>query len=129
MSFVPAKGLVLCFRPRLLAHVICNLTLKTTNFESFTLAFFYDVFKEKIDVATAIMLYMDDTIGEEEVLMVFDDELNFVNLVLGKTTFPQNFAVDERPTTNFPPVLPVTDNYARGLRPSKQTSLRSRSQN
>ena len=73
------------------------------------------------------MLYMDDTIDEEEVLMTFDDRLNFINLVLGKTTFPQNFFVDERPTTNFPPALRVTDNYARGLRPSQQTSLRSSS--
>ena len=55
---------------------------------------------------------MDDTIDEEEVLMIFDDKLNFVNFVLVKTTFPQNFVVDEWPTKNFPPALRVTDNYA-----------------
>lgn len=46
---------------------------------------------------------MDDTIDEEEVLMIFDDNL--------KTSFPQNFVVDEWPTTNFPPALRVTANY------------------
>jgi len=44
--------------------------------------------KENIDVATAIMLYIDDAIEEEEFLVISDDKLNFVNLVLVKTTFP-----------------------------------------
>ena len=57
------------------------------------------------------MLHTDDTIDEEEVLMIFDDKLNFVNFVLVKTTFPQNFVVDEWPTKNFPPALRVTANY------------------
>ena len=54
------------------------------------------------------MLCMDDILYEEDVLMIFDElevqlKLTFVNLVLVKTTFPQNFNVDEGPTTSFPP--------------------------
>ena len=48
-------------------------------------------------------------------------KLTFANLALVKTTFPQNFVVDERTTTSFPPARIVTDNYACGLRPSKRT--------
>ena len=44
--------------------------------------------KENIDVATAIMLYIDDATEEEEFLVISDDKLNFVNLVIVKTTFP-----------------------------------------
>ena len=58
------------------------------------------------------MLCMDDTLHEKDVLM------NFANLALVKTTFPQNFVVDERPTKSFPPELHVTDNHACGLRQS-----------
>ena len=50
---------------------------------------------------------MDDTLGEEDVFFKISDELEntkliFLNLVLVKTTFPQNFIVDERLTTIFP---------------------------
>ena len=71
------------------------------------------------------MLYMDDTLDKEDVLTIFEEleVQNFVNLVLVETTFPQNFVVDERPTTIFPPALHVTDNYACELRPSKQTRI------
>ena len=63
---------------------------------------------------TAIMLYVDDTLDEEDFSMIFDGtKLTFVNLVF--VTFPQYFVVDERPTTSFPPALQITDNYARGL--------------
>lgn len=37
--------------------------------------------------------------------------------------FPQNFVVDERPTTSFPPALNVTDNYACAPRLSKQPGV------
>ena len=72
------------------------------------------------------MLCMDDTLDEEDVFTIFDEleVQNFVNLVLFETTFPQNFIVDKRPTTSFPPSLHVTDNYACGRRPSKQTRTR-----
>ena len=74
--------------------------------------------KEKNRVTTTMILYMEDTLDEEDVSMIFDElevELSFVNLVLVKTTSPQNFFVDERPTTSFSPALLKTDNYACGL--------------
>ena len=63
------------------------------------------------------MLHMDDTPDEEDVVTIFDEleVQNLVKLVLVQTTFPQNFVVDERPTTSFPPALHVTGIYACGL--------------
>ena len=40
-----ARGLVLCFRPRIRAHVICYFRLKTTSFAFFTL--FFHVFAQE----------------------------------------------------------------------------------
>ena len=69
---------------------------------------------------------MGDTPDEEDVLTIFAalEVPNLVNLVLLETTLSQNFVVNERPATSFPPVLHVTDIYACGLRPSKQTRTR-----
>ena len=61
-----ARGLVLCFRCSLRARVICYFRLK------FTLFFFYVFSRKKICVATAIMLFMDDKLDEEDVSMIFD---------------------------------------------------------
>lgn len=62
-----------------------------------------------------MILYMDKTLDEEYVLMIYwwfgGTELTFVNLVFGKTTSPQHFFVEERPTTSFPPALHEADNY------------------
>ena len=41
--------------------------------------------------------------------------INFVNLVLPKTTYLQNFVIDQWQTMSFLPVLHVTENYAHGL--------------
>ena len=70
-----AKGLVLCFQCSLRARVICYSRLKTTSFAFFTLffCFFLGVFTEKICVVTAIMLFMDDKLDEEDVSMIFDE--------------------------------------------------------
>ena len=65
------RGLVLCFRPRPRAHVICSLRLKTTSFVSFIL-FLLRVFTGKKCVAEAIMLNMDDTL-DEEALIIFEE--------------------------------------------------------
>ena len=56
------------------------------------------------------MLHMGDT-PDEDALTIFDElEVpNLVNLVLLETTLSQNFVVNERPATSFPPVLHVTD--------------------
>ena len=102
------------FRPRLSAQVICYFGLKTISFAFFTL-FFSRVFLEKIRVIIATMLYVDETLYEEDFSMIFDGiKLTFLNLVFVRTTFPQNVVVDERPTS-FPPALQITDNYACGL--------------
>ena len=96
-------------------HVICYFRLKTTSFDFFTPIFFlFQVFKKKIRVTAIIMLCMDDTFHEDDVLMIFDalEEITFVNLFLVKTTFPRHFVVEERPTTSFSPALPVTNSYA-----------------
>lgn len=53
-------------------------------------------------------------------------KLTFENLAMVKTTYPQNFVVDERPRTSFPPARLVTDNCACGLRPSKRTHTGTR---
>ena len=60
---------------------------------------------------------MRDTLDEEDVLMISVEYKTYiyVNLVLVKTIFPQSFVTDERPTTTFPPMLHVTDNYACGV--------------
>ena len=61
------------------------------------------------------MLCMDDTLHEDDILMIFDaalEVITFLNLFLVKTTFSQNFVVEERPTTSFSPALPVTNSYA-----------------
>ena len=60
---------------------------------------------------------------------VTSTKVSFGNLILVKTTFPQNCLVDKRPTTSFRPVLHVIYNLACGQWPSKQTRtcLRSRS--
>ena len=77
---------------------------------------FLRVFKDKIHFMAATMMYMNDTLDEEDVLVIVDGldvkKLTFANLALVKTTLPQNFVVDERPTTSFPPAFHVTDNYA-----------------
>ena len=74
-------------------------------------------------VTEAVMLHMDDTRDVEDVVMIFDELVvkNLVKLVLVETSLSQSFVVNERPTTSFPPALNVTDIYACGLRPSKQT--------
>ena len=66
-----AKGLVLCFRPSLRAQVICSFRLETTRF-AFSALFFW-CFEGKISVTTTIMQCMDDTLKEEDGLMIFDE--------------------------------------------------------
>ena len=63
---------------------------------------------------------------DSEFWWVASVKLTFANLALVKTTFPQNFVVNERPTTSFPPARLVTDNYACGLRLSKRTHTGTR---
>ena len=73
-EFLSARSLVLCFRfrPRLRAHVIYYFRLKTTNCAFFTLIF--HLFSRKnIGATTAIMLYVNETLHEEDVLMIFDE--------------------------------------------------------
>ena len=101
------------FSSSLRPHVICYLRLKIASLAFFTPVFFFlRVCKGKVRVTAIIKLYKDETLDEEDVLMIFDQYNTFVNLVLVKTTFPQNFFVDEHLTTRFPPALHVTDNYA-----------------
>ena len=48
---------------------------------------------------------MRDTLDEEDVLKISDEyktRVTYENLDLVKTTFPQSFVADERPTTTFP---------------------------
>ena len=60
-----ARGLVLCFRPRLRGS-------KTTSFAFYGLVSYVFSEKEKC-VMTAIALNMDDTLAETDVLMIFDE--------------------------------------------------------
>ena len=57
-----ARGLVLCFRPR----------LRATSFAFYGLVSYVFSEKEKC-VMTAIALNMDDTLAEKDVLMIFDE--------------------------------------------------------
>ena len=79
-------------------------------------------------VTTAIMLYENEKLDEEDVLETFhqSEVKTFVNLIFMWTIFGQNFVADEQPTS-FQPALHITDNSACGLRPSKQTRARFRS--
>lgn len=62
------RGLVLCFRPGLCVHVICNFRLRTTSFTFFTF------FKEKICVLDhSNYTVYDDTLDKEDVLVSFDE--------------------------------------------------------
>ena len=77
-------------------------------------------FHIKINIMTTTMLYMDDTLDEEDVLMIFDElkEQNshfFCKSHSREDNFCQNFLVDKQATTNFLPALHVTDNYASAL--------------
>ena len=56
-------------------YVICCLRLKIATFAFFTLFFFFSFYafaREKLRVTVVIRLYMDDTLDEEDVLMIFD---------------------------------------------------------
>ena len=55
------------------------------------------------------MMYMDNTLDEEDDLMIFDEleNLHRQNLVLVETIFSQNFIANDRPTTRFPPAFHV----------------------
>lgn len=55
------------------------------------------------------MLYMDNTLDEEDDLMIFDEleKLHRQNLVLVETIFSQNFIANDRPTTRFPSAFHV----------------------
>ena len=98
------RGLVLCFRPRLRAHLIYYFRSKTTSFAFFNSVFLIRVFtKKKILVTAAIILYWYRWhIWRRRRLNDFlwpgNTKLTVINLVLVKTSFPQNFVADERRT-------------------------------
>ena len=58
-------GLVPCFLPCLLAHVICYVRLKTRSFTLVILFFLFACFHEKKIVITAIMLCMHETLNKD----------------------------------------------------------------
>ena len=76
------------------------------------------------------MLYVVDTLDEEDVLMILNElevqDLHFLNLILVKTTFSQNFVVNQRPTSSRPYYMLRTTRRIRAV--TKQSnSSRSRS--
>lgn len=119
------RGLVLCFRLR--DHVICYFRLKTTSF-AFLPRFFFTCFH----VINSCYDHNNTVHGWHSwrtrrltyFWWVGSTKLIFVNLFLLRTTFSQDFVVDEWPTTSFPPVLHHTDNYAWGQWPNKQIRTR-----
>ena len=79
-----ARGLVLCFRPRLRAHVNYLLLWIENNhfrvlypvflFFVFIFFLFYGISRKKlIRVVTGTILYRDDTLDEEDILIIFDE--------------------------------------------------------
>ena len=58
--------------------------------------------EKNVRVTTAIMLYENDKLDEEDVLETFHQtevHNDFVNLIFVWTIFRQNFVVDEQPTS------------------------------
>ena len=53
-------------------HFICYFRLKTISFVFFIMVFFF-FFKGKVSVMTAIRLYRDDTLDEDDVSIIFDE--------------------------------------------------------
>ena len=76
------------------------------------------------------MLCMDDTLHEENVLMILD-ELNYKTVVRKSRSRKDDFSSKLRcrraADNSFLPALHVKDNYACGLRQRKQTRTRLRS--
>lgn len=52
-------------------HFICYFRLKTISFVFFIMVFFF--FMGKVSVMTAIRLYRDDTLDEDDVSIIFDE--------------------------------------------------------
>ena len=132
MRFLSTRGLVLCFPPHLHAHLICFSRLKTISFVFFTLVFNVSS-RKKICVTGAIKLYMDDTLEEESIWMILV-ELEVENSPLYRSCedfftskycedfFSSKYCCLQANDNEFPVcIVPVTDNYACRLWPSKQT--------
>ena len=124
MQVWSARSLILCVGPRLRANIICYLRFKTTSFVFFTLFFFFfsflflRVLKENNRLTTAIMLCTDDTLHQEDVLMILDAlEVLFLPLCCLQAA-----------NNSLLPALHFKDNNTSGLRQSEQprTRLRSR---
>jgi len=62
------RDLDLCFRPCLRAHIICYFN----QFHTFYPSFFHIFSWKKIHVTITRMLFMDDTL-DEDVLMIFGE--------------------------------------------------------
>ena len=98
VSFKLGKGLLvkLCFRPRLVLLIFFYLRLKTKRFAFFTLflyLLFLNSYFQENRVTIAIMLCMGDKLHEDDVLMILEElevQNSRLNLLLIKTTFPQN---------------------------------------
>lgn len=70
-----ARDLVLCFRPLFRAHVICQFKLKTISLAFVIMFFFFKRnFREKHSVMTPTLLYKNNTLVEEDVLTIFNDQ-------------------------------------------------------
>ena len=120
-----ARGLVLCFRARLGALVMCNSRLKTTSFAFFSRACFFLFFtmfsrkKSCCDRNNAVWMTQLTKKTSEWFLISWKYKTH-----LSESPSRQNFVVNEPPTRSFPIALLVKDNYVCTLWTSEKTRTR-----
>ena len=91
-----------------------NLQLYIEN-NQFFFFFFYVFSRKKNRVNAVIVLFMDDTLDEEDFLLSWKNKTQPCQSRSLVNNFSSKFFVNEWPTASLPPALHVTDNYACGL--------------